>query len=146
MSPESVFEIKTNADFNKTALNVATGNVNIASGGIISSAATIDTDGGDHTITAAELISGFTYIGSGTGNSDVLTFPSAGGVQTQLVSIGITSAAGMKMPTVYATANSSHSLDIQDSTSTSIGTVAAGEGAAIEFLFTSANTAVIILH
>jgi hypothetical protein len=137
--------LKITGTANKTALNVATGHINIASGGIISSAATIETDGGNRTITAAELISGFTYIGNGNGN-DTLTFPSAGDVQTALSTIGITSAAGMKMPTVYATANSSHNLTIEDSNPTSIGTVASEEGAAIEFLFTSTNTAVIILH
>lgn len=109
---------------------------------------TLDTAGGAQTISAAELISGYTYRGA-AGGGVALTFPTATAVQTALAAKNITTAAGLRLPDVIVSVTDANNLTITagDGTETVVATDAAinNETAVCKYVFSGAATALIIV-
>ena len=106
-----------------------------------------DTSGGSKTISAAELIGGYTYVGAANGTA-TLTFPGADAVQTALAAMGITSAAGLRLPPVFVDVTDDNNL----TPTIGLGETVVGASVAINnqsahlnYVFTSANTAHIFV-
>ena len=107
----------------------------------------MDTGGGLHDITTSELINGFMYNGA-AGSSVALRFPGASNVSGALTSIGITAAAGTKLPTIYVRVTDTNDLTVtpQDISETIVGTAVINNTIRrIDYVFTSATTADIII-
>ena len=137
--------LKITAAASKMALNVDAG-VSRFNGGSITQATTIFTAGGSRVITAAELINGFAYVGSGAGGT--LDLSGAVAVQSALNDMGIISAAGTRLTPILVS-----------NTTVSVLTVTGGGGVAIigtdtinnttaiiHYIFTGATTAVAIIQ
>jgi hypothetical protein len=134
---------------NKMGINVETG-VSRFNGGTIEQGSTVYTTGGARSITAAELINGFAYIGA-PGGAVALTFPGAStattGVQAVLAAMGITSAAGTRLPPIIVAATGANNLTVTAGAGETIyGTAAINnKNAIINYIFTGAATAAIIV-
>ena len=142
--------LKITAVANKMGINVNTG-VSRFNGGIISQSTAVTTSGGK-TITAAELINGYTYVAAAGSVGALLTLPGAAAVQTALTAMGITSAAGTRLPPLF--------VQVTDATNTLIVTAASGgsetiygttaitnvKPVIIQYIFTGAATAAVIIQ
>ena len=137
--------LKITAAASIMALNVDAG-VSRFNGGSITQATTIFTAGGSRTITAAELINGFAYVGA-AGAAGTLTFPGAVAVQSALNDMGITSAAGTRLtPILVSNTNVSVLTVTAGANETIIGTaIINNTSAIIHYIFTGADTAVAII-
>jgi len=120
--------------------NLASGNT--ASQGVYNAA------GGLATLTAAQLLGGYVYVGAAGGNV-ALTLPGAAAVQAALLAKGITSAAGLRLQPILV-------MDTDAGANTITVTAGAGEtvhgtavinndSAAIHYVFTAAATAVALV-
>ena len=138
--------LKITAAASKMALNVAAG-VSRFNGGSITQGTTIYTGGGLDTISAAELINGYTYVGA-AGGTVALTFPGAGAVETALGDMGITSAAGTRLSPILVAVTDANNLTVTEGAGeTRYGTAAINNIAVIiQYIFTSNNTAAIIIQ
>ena len=136
--------LKITAAASKMALNVDAG-VSRFNGGSITQATTIFTAGGSRTITAAELINGFAYVGAGAGGT--LDLSGAVAVQSALNDMGIISAAGTRLtPILVSNTNVSVLTVTGGGGVTIIGTAAINNTSAIiHYIFTGATTAVAII-
>ena len=137
--------LKITAAASIMALNVDAG-VSRFNGGSITQATTIFTAGGSRTITAAELINGFAYVGA-AGAAVALTFPGAVAVQSALNDMGIISAAGTRLtPILVSNTNVSVLTVTGGGGVTIIGTaIINNTSAIIHYIFTGADTAVAII-
>ena len=109
------------------------------------------TTGGSDIPTAAHLINGYMYNGDAGGSgTPTLTFPGAVAVQSALNNIGITSAAGTKLPTIYVRVTDANNLTVTANTAateTIVGTEAINNTTKrIDYVFTGTDTADIIIY
>ena len=109
------------------------------------------TTGGADSPSAANLVNGYMYNGAAGGSgSPALTFPGATAVQSALSSIGITSAAGTKLPTIYVRVTDANNLTVTANTAateTIVGTEAINNTTKrIDYVFTGTDTADIIIY
>ena len=140
--------LKITGTTNKSALHVANGNAYVKSG-ITTQLSTVYTTGGSNSPNGANLVNGYMYNGAaGGGGSPALTFPGATAVQTALNDIGITSAAGTKLPTIYVRVTDANDLTVTPQvTETVIGTATINnETKRIDYIFTDATNALIIIY
>lgn len=109
-------------------------------GGVINSGYTIDTAGAA-TVTATQLVDGFSYVGA-AGASVTLQLPTAALIVTDLLSRKISPATGMTLPTTYIDVTDANTLTI----TTAAGITLAGtpqinnNSASVNYIFTSATT------
>lgn len=140
--------LRINGTANKMAISLD--GVSRFNGGSITQGATVYTAGGAKSITALELINGFAYIGA-PGGAVLLTFPGAStattGVQAVLAAMGITSAAGTRLPPIIVSATGANNLTVTGGTGDSISGTAAinNKTAIIHYIFTGATTAAIVV-
>jgi len=120
---------------------------NVSVGGALVSTGTHDVAGGAQTVSAAELVTGYSYSGA-AGGAVALTIPAATAVQAELASRGITSAAGMRMPIMFVNVTDANNLTVTaaDGTVTILGTAAINNlCASLMYVFTGAATAVCMV-
>ena len=110
---------------------------------------TLGTDysaGGVRIITAAELISGFSYRGA-AGGGGALTLPGAAATAAVLLARGITAAAGLRLPPIFVEVTDANALTVTaaaaaDETVVGAADVAVNNQCAIVmYMFTGAATA-----
>ena len=130
---------------NKMAINVNDG-VSRFNGGSITQGTTVETGGGAKTITAAQIINGYAYVGA-AGSSVALTLPGADAIQTALAAMGITSAAGTRLPPLIVEVTDANDLTVTAGTGETVhGTAAVNNKTAIiHYIFTGADSAVAIV-
>mgnify|MGYP006906343768 FL=1 len=126
-------------------INVNAG-VSRFNGGSITQGTTVETGGGAKTITAAQIINGYAYVGV-AGSSVALTLPGADAIQTALAAMGITSAAGTRLPPLIVEVTDANDLTVTAGTGETVhGTAAVNNKTAIiHYIFTGADSAVAIV-
>jgi hypothetical protein len=137
--------LKITAAANKMGINVNAG-VSRFNGGSITQGTTVETGGGADTITAAQIINGYAYVGA-AGGSVALTLPGADAIQTALTAMGITSAAGTRLPPLIVEVTDANALTVTAGTGETVhGTAAVNNKTAIiHYIFTGAAAAVAIV-
>lgn len=137
--------LKITAAANKMGINVDAG-VSRFNGGSITQGTTVETGGGAKTITASQIINGYAYIGAAGGSVD-LTLPGADAIQTALANMGITSAAGTRLPPLIVEVTDANGLTLKPETGETVhGTaIINNKTAIIHYIFTGAATAVAIV-
>jgi len=150
INDNNLYYYSINATANKMGINVDAG-VSRFNGGIISQGTTINSSSaeGDIDITKQQLINGYACVADISGNVR-LVLPGAPAVQTELTGMGITSAAGTRMPPIIVAVHGDNAVKLS---------VSVGEGetlygsneilkdktAIIHYIFTEANTASVVI-
>lgn len=121
--------------------NVATGST--------TAQGTYNAAGGVATITAAQLLGGYTYVGA-AGGGVALNLPTAVAVQAALLAKGITSAAGLRLPPILVAVTDANALTVTagGGDTTVRGTAAVNNTtASVHFVYSAAATAdAIVVH
>jgi hypothetical protein len=99
--------------------------------------------GAGDALTAAELIDGYTYIGTAAGGGSALTMPDIADVQAALLAAGIVSAAGLRLPPALISEGGGGNLTVTAGAGgTVVGTAAVNNATAVvHTVFTAAATA-----
>ena len=141
---DTVLTIAGGTDAAGSTTTVA-GNLNVSGGSIIQGT-TVETGGTGASITAAQIIHGYAYVGA-AGGSVALTLPGADAIQTALSNIGITSAAGTRLPPLIVEVTDANDLTVTAGTGETVHGTAAinNKTAIIHYIFTGAATAVAIV-
>ena len=127
------------------AVNVAAG-VTRLNGGTVTQGTVVDTSDGAQNISAAELINGYMYLGA-AGGGVALTFPGADAVKTALAAMGISTAAGTRLPPVIVEVTDANNLTVTAGTDETVhGTAAINNGTAtIHYVYTSDSLAAVVV-
>jgi len=120
--------------------NVATGSTSLQG--------TYNAAGGAATLTAAQLLSGYTYVGA-AGGGVALTLPGAAATAAALLVKGITAAAGLRLPPILIEVTDANALTVTAAAAadeTVHGTAAVNNiTAAVYYVFSGAATAVALV-
>lgn len=128
-----------------TATNVILASTVVVGNGLTTTG-TVDTTGGAQTITADELIRGYTYTAA-AGGAVALTLPGADAVQAELATRNITSAAGMRLPPIIIDVSDANNLTVTAGTGeTILGSPVVNNTCAVaHYVFTAAATATCVV-
>ena len=72
----------------------------------------IEVGGGADSVTAAQILQGYSYHGIAGGGAATLTMPDAADINTLLIARGITPAAGDSLPVMYVTVTDANDLTV----------------------------------
>ena len=145
------FGVKNDSRFDSVKISevVSTGTitgVSLTTAPLIATGFTIVTAGGIQAVSATQLVNGYVYNGA-AGGATTLTLPTAALVQTYLATLGITSAAGLRLPDISVRVSDANPLTVTGAAGTTVvGTVAVNAKTAVcKVVFTGAAAITVLV-